>query len=247
MYLLHCKDMKYSGKREHLNGRILSFWDHKMEHDYGIRPVYLPPLCIMHPPLRSPLRFSASRACQSALIKQFVTKAGAKVFLYRGFELIAFFESVSAYLRYWGGDFHCGKAVAPIERAITYTGHPGRDCRDKRLRTYISCPRSLSCQPKGIEIFPGAPGAKNLCRLAKYPENAWKGREERGRKRKEHSLMTDYAPLFVIKNRGMMFPAPYFTLATMALNASGWLTARSARTLRLISMPPLCSRPINWE
>lgn len=34
--------------------------------------------------------------------------------------------------------------------------------------------------------------------------------------------MTDYAPLFVIKNRGMMmFPAPYFTLATMALNASG--------------------------
>ena len=33
--------------------------------------------------------------------------------------------------------------------------------------------------------------------------------------------MTDYAPLFVIKNRGMMFPAHYFTLATMALNASG--------------------------
>ncbi len=33
--------------------------------------------------------------------------------------------------------------------------------------------------------------------------------------------MTDYAPLFVIKNRGMMFPAPYFTLDTMALNASG--------------------------
>ena len=33
--------------------------------------------------------------------------------------------------------------------------------------------------------------------------------------------MTDYAPLFVIKNREMMFPAPYFTLATMALNASG--------------------------
>ena len=33
--------------------------------------------------------------------------------------------------------------------------------------------------------------------------------------------MTDYAPLFVIKNWGMMFPAPYFTFATMALNASG--------------------------
>lgn len=47
-----------------------------------------------------------------------------------------------------------------------------------------------------------------------------KGRK-RGEKEKEHSLMTDYAPLFVIKNRGMMFPAPYFTLATMALNASG--------------------------
>ena len=104
-----------------------------MEHDYGIRPVYLPPLCIMHPPLRSPLRFSASRACQSALIKQFVTKAGAKVFLYRGFELIAFFESVSAYLRYRDGDFHCGEAVASIERAFTYTGHTGRDCHGKRL------------------------------------------------------------------------------------------------------------------
>ena len=46
------------------------------------------------------------------------------------------------------------------------------------------------------------------------------GKKE-GEKEKEHSLMTDYAPLFVIKNRGMMFPAPYFTLATMALNASG--------------------------
>ena len=57
-------------------------------------------VCIMHPPLRSPLRFSASRACQSALIKQFVTEAGAEVFLYRGFEIIAFFESVSAFLRY---------------------------------------------------------------------------------------------------------------------------------------------------
>lgn len=57
-------------------------------------------VCIMHPPLGSPLRFSASRALQSALIKQFVTEAGAKVFLYRGFETFAFFESASAYLRY---------------------------------------------------------------------------------------------------------------------------------------------------
>ena len=57
-------------------------------------------VCIMHPPLGSSLRFSASRALQSALIKQFVTEAGAKFFLYRSFEIIAFFESVPAYLRY---------------------------------------------------------------------------------------------------------------------------------------------------
>lgn len=132
-------------------------------------------------PLRSSLRFSASRAWQSALIKQFITEAGAKVFLYRGFELIAFFESVSAYLRYWDGDLHCGEAVASIERAITYTGHTGRDCHGKRLRTYISSPKSLSCQPKGIEMFPVAPGERNLCRLAEYPENAWEGRGEKER------------------------------------------------------------------
>lgn len=71
-----------------------------MEHDYGIRPVYLPPLCIMHQP---PQKFSplfCIKGLRSALIKQFVTEAGAEVFLYRGFELIASFESVSAYLRY---------------------------------------------------------------------------------------------------------------------------------------------------
>lgn len=33
-------------------------------------------------------------------------------------------------------------------------------------------------------MFPVAPGDRNLCRLAKYPRNAWKGREERGRKKK---------------------------------------------------------------
>lgn len=134
-------------------------------------------------PLGSPLRFSASRAWQSALIKQFVTEAGAEVFLYRGFELIAFFESVSAYLRYWGGDLHCGKAVAPIERAFTYTGHTGRDCHGQTpADIYISSPKSLSCQPKGIEIFPVAPGAKNLCRLAKYPRKLGKEGEEEGEK-----------------------------------------------------------------
>lgn len=31
----------------------------------------------------------------------------------------------------------------------------------------------------------------------------------------------------------------YFTLLTIALKASGWLTAKSARTLRLISIPDL--------
>ena len=39
----------------------------------------------------------------------------------------------------------------------------------------------------------------------------------------------------------------YFTLSTIALKASGLLTARSARTLRLISIPALCSAPINVE
>ena len=52
-------------------------------------------------------------------------------------------------------------------------------------------------------------------------KGTYMNRKKEGEKEKEHSLMTDYAPLFVIKNRGMMFPAPYFTLATMALNASG--------------------------
>ena len=39
----------------------------------------------------------------------------------------------------------------------------------------------------------------------------------------------------------------YFTLATIALNASGWLTAKSANTLRLISIPALCKAPIRRE
>ena len=39
----------------------------------------------------------------------------------------------------------------------------------------------------------------------------------------------------------------YFTLATIALNASGWFTAKSANTLRLISIPALCKAPINLE
>ena len=39
----------------------------------------------------------------------------------------------------------------------------------------------------------------------------------------------------------------YFTLATIALKASGWLTAKSANTLRLISIPALCKAPIRRE
>ena len=48
-------------------------------------------------------------------------------------------------------------------------------------------------------------------------------------------------------NRRFFALLSYFTLATIALKASGWFMARSASTLRLISMPALCNRPINWE
>lgn len=43
------------------------------------------------------------------------------------------------------------------------------------------------------------------------------------------------------------FNSFYFTLSTIALKASGLLTARSARTLRLISIPDLLKAPINVE
>ena len=39
----------------------------------------------------------------------------------------------------------------------------------------------------------------------------------------------------------------YLTLSTIALNASGLFTARSASTLRLISMPSLCRSPMRTE
>lgn len=39
----------------------------------------------------------------------------------------------------------------------------------------------------------------------------------------------------------------FLTLSTIALNAAGLLRARSARTLRLISMPALWISPINFE
>ncbi len=49
--------------------------------------------------------------------------------------------------------------------------------------------------------------------------------------------------LFVIvKNNN----AIYFTFSTMALKASGLLRARSARTLRFISMPATFSLLMNW-
>ena len=36
MYLLRCKDMKYSGKQLHPKGKIFSILDHKVEYDYDI-------------------------------------------------------------------------------------------------------------------------------------------------------------------------------------------------------------------
>ena len=39
--------------------------------------------------------------------------------------------------------------------------------------------------------------------------------------------------------------AIYLTLSTIALKAAGLFNARSARTLRLISIPALCKAPIN--
>ena len=39
----------------------------------------------------------------------------------------------------------------------------------------------------------------------------------------------------------------FLTLSTMALKAAGLFTARSARTLRLISMPALWMRPMSFE
>ena len=113
-------------------------------------------------PLRSSLRFSASRAWQSALIKQFVTEAGAEVFLYRGFEIFAFFESASAYLRYWDGDFHCGEAVAPIERAITYTGHTGRDCHGQTPADIHFLPLESVMPTKGNKDIPRSSWSQKL-------------------------------------------------------------------------------------
>ena len=39
----------------------------------------------------------------------------------------------------------------------------------------------------------------------------------------------------------------YFTFSTIALNASGWFIAKSARTLRLISISFFFNNPINCE
>ena len=56
-------------------------------------------------------------------------------------------------------------------------------------------------------------------------------------------------PLFA-KKRLLVFQATkayYFTFATIALNASGWFMAKSANTLRLISIPAACKAPIKRE
>jgi hypothetical protein len=39
----------------------------------------------------------------------------------------------------------------------------------------------------------------------------------------------------------------YLTFSTIALKASGWLAAKSASTLRLISIPAECKAPIKRE
>ena len=48
---------------------------------------------------------------------------------------------------------------------------------------------------------------------------------------------------------GLFFTSAYaaFALATIALKASGWFIAKSAKTLRLISIPALCRAPISLE
>ena len=45
----------------------------------------------------------------------------------------------------------------------------------------------------------------------------------------------------------LLYNVNYFTLATIALKASGWFIAKSARTLRLISIPAACKAPIRRE
>ena len=47
----------------------------------------------------------------------------------------------------------------------------------------------------------------------------------------------------------LFFTSAYaaFALATIALKASGWFIAKSAKTLRLISIPALCRAPISLE
>ena len=45
----------------------------------------------------------------------------------------------------------------------------------------------------------------------------------------------------------LLYNVNYFTLATIALKASGWFTARSANTLRLISIPAACKAPIKRQ
>ena len=138
-------------------------------------------------PLGSPLRFSASRAWQSALIKQFVTEAGAKVFLYRGFEIFAFFESMSSYLRYWSGDLHCGETVASIERAFTYTGHTGRDCHGQTPADIHFLPLESVMPTKGNKDVP-----RSSWRQKPMPSRqiSKKRLERKGRKREKKERST---------------------------------------------------------
>ncbi len=67
-------------------------------------------------------------------------------------------------------------------------------------------------------------------------------------KKELYVTQTHITLLLKINNKGKMpIIKFYLTLSTIALNASGLFTARSARTLRLISIPALCRAPINVE
>ncbi len=63
------------------------------------------------------------------------------------------------------------------------------------------------------------------------------------RKKAVCQMYLAHRPLWLVRCRCQAF----FTLSTTALKASGLLRARSARTLRLISIPALWMRPMSLE
>ena len=63
------------------------------------------------------------------------------------------------------------------------------------------------------------------------------------KRRRKAAPHTEAQPFFSF----LLFYFSYFTLSTMALKASGLFMARSASTLRLISIPAFERAPINCE